>query len=38
MNIQTTNNDTTFKQLKGIRLAVEYRKPFERENVDRLVI
>ena len=37
MNIQTTNNDTTFKQLKGIRLTGEYRKPFERENVDRLV-
>ena len=38
MNIQPMNGDTTFKQLKGIRLAGEYRKPFERENVDRLVI
>ena len=37
MNIQTTNNNTTFQQLKAIRLRGEYRKAFEAENVEKLV-
>ncbi len=37
MKIQAINNDTSFKQLKGIRLAGEYRKAFETENVARLM-
>lgn len=37
MNVQPTNNVTTFKQLKGIRLTGEYAKPFEARNVDRIV-
>ena len=37
MNIQPMNGDTTFKQLKGIRLTGEYRTAYEARNVNRIV-